>query len=100
MRSPLKVSEPECAYASSEFRTAEIRQGGRIIIPAEFRRALDIHEGERLMIRLENGELRITTRRRQILEAQKKFQALFPQEDGRCWSEELNAERRTETEQD
>lgn len=96
MSSPYKTAEPETAYAASATRTAEIKQGGRIVIPAEFRKALDIHEGDKLLVRVQDGELRITTRRAQIQEARKKFQALFPDADGRCWSDELIAERRAE----
>lgn len=91
-----KTAEPEAAYAVSATRTAEIRQGGRIVIPAEFRKALDIHEGDKLLVRLQDGELRITTRRAQIQEAQKKFRAMFPDGGGRCWSDEMIAERRAE----
>ena len=96
MPTPYKTAEPETAYAASAARTAEIKQGGRIVIPAEFRKALDIHEGDKLLVRLQDGELRITTRRAQIQEARKKFRAMFPDDDGRCWSDELIAERRAE----
>ncbi len=99
MSTPNIVAELAVAYTVTESfptRTTEIRQGGRIVIPVEFRRALDIREGDKVQVRLENGELRITTRRAQINAAHKKFQALFPADDGRCWSEELMVERRSE----
>lgn len=99
MSTPNRVAEPAVSYAVTERfppRMTEIRQGGRIVIPVEFRRALDIREGDKVLVRLENGELRITTRRAQINAAHQKFQALFPADDGRCWSEELIAERRSE----
>lgn len=36
-----------------------IGEGGRLIIPAVYRKALDLHPGDELIIRIENGELRL-----------------------------------------
>lgn len=38
---------------------AKIGEGGRLIIPAAYRKALDLHPGDELIIRIENGELRL-----------------------------------------
>lgn len=38
---------------------AKIGEGGRLIIPAAYRKALNLHPGDELIIRLEDGELRI-----------------------------------------
>lgn len=37
----------------------KIGEGGRLIIPANIRKALDLHTGEEVIIRLEAGEMRI-----------------------------------------
>ena len=37
----------------------KIGEGGRLIIPAAYRKALNLHPGDELIIRIENGELRL-----------------------------------------
>jgi AbrB family looped-hinge helix DNA binding protein len=41
-----------------EFRI-KIGEGGRMIIPAAYRKAMHIHPGDELVARLQNGELRL-----------------------------------------
>jgi AbrB family looped-hinge helix DNA binding protein len=38
---------------------AKIREGGRLIIPASYRKALNLHTGDELIMQLEEGEIRI-----------------------------------------
>lgn len=38
---------------------AKIGEGGRLIIPAAYRKALGLHVGDELIIRLEAGEIRL-----------------------------------------
>ncbi len=45
-------------------------KGGRLVIPAPLRRALEIEPGDALVLTLADGELRITTRRQAIARAQ------------------------------
>ncbi len=45
-------------------------KGGRLVIPAPLRRALEIEPGDALVLTLADGELRITTRRAAIARAQ------------------------------
>jgi AbrB family looped-hinge helix DNA binding protein len=40
--------------------STRITQGGRVVIPAEFRRALGLEEGDEVILRLVDSELRIT----------------------------------------
>lgn len=47
-------------------------KGGRLVIPAPLRRALDIEPGDELVLTLADGELRITTRGRAIARAQER----------------------------
>lgn len=49
---------------------ARINENGRVVIPASFRRTLDIRPGETLVLRIENHELRITTLRQRLAKAQ------------------------------
>lgn len=37
----------------------KIGEGGRLVIPAVYRKALGLHPGDELIIRIENGELRL-----------------------------------------
>lgn len=69
-------------------------EGGRIVIPAEFRQVLGIEVGDQITLRLEEGELRILSLDRAI----RRAQALVRQyvEPGRSLSQELIDERRRE----
>ena len=74
--------------------SARIADGGRLVIPAEYRRALGLETGDEVIIRLEDGELRILTR----AEAVKRAQAIVRRHvrKGRSLVDELTAERRAE----
>ena len=71
-----------------------IGAGGRIVIPAEIRRELGMEEGEPVVMRVEDGELRIWT----IDEGIRRAQAIASKYviPGRLASDELIAERRAE----
>ena len=45
-------------------------QNGRLVIPAPFRRALGIEAGDELVLSLDEGQLRISTREQAIARAQ------------------------------
>jgi len=74
--------------------SAKITEGGRVVIPAEYRRELGLEPGDEVIIRLEDGELRILTR----AEAVRRAQALVERhvKRGRSLVDELSAERREE----
>jgi len=40
-------------------RHVKMGEGGRLIIPASYRKALNLHIGDELVLRLEDGELRL-----------------------------------------
>ena len=69
--------------------------GGRVVIPAEFRKELGLAPGDRLMLVLEDGQVRLLTPQRAI----ERSQAVVRQyvQKGRSLSDELLAERREET---
>ena len=73
---------------------ARVGAGGRIVIPAEIRRALGMEEGEPVVMRVEDGELRIWTIDEGIRRVQERVKPyIIP---GRSMVDELIAERRTE----
>jgi AbrB family looped-hinge helix DNA binding protein len=71
-----------------------LSRGGRIVIPAEFRRAMGIEVGQEVVLRLEDGELRVSTLAGAIRRAQDLVRRHVPPE--RSLVEELLAERRRE----
>jgi AbrB family looped-hinge helix DNA binding protein len=72
----------------------KIASGGRIVLPAEYRRALGLREGEDAILVLEDQELRILSRREAIRRAQELVSQYIP--EGRSLADELIAERRRE----
>jgi AbrB family looped-hinge helix DNA binding protein len=72
----------------------KIGEGGRIVIPAEYRRALGLKVGDNVTLTLDDDELRLTTRRAAIKRAQRILRQYIP--EGRMLSDELIAERRRE----
>jgi antitoxin PrlF len=74
----------------------KLTDGGRIVIPAEYRQALGLHIGDDLILRLEDGEVHIFTPQQAIKRAQELVRLYVPQ--GRSLVEELIAERRAENE--
>ena len=73
---------------------ARVSEGGRILIPAEYRRALGVGIGDEVILRLVDGELRIRTLMAAIQHAQALVRQYIPA--GRSLADELIAERRSE----
>lgn len=71
-------------------------EGGRVVIPAEFRRALKLDVGDEVILRLGEGELTILTPRQAIRRAQQLVRKYIP--EGRKLAEELITDRRAEVE--
>lgn len=78
--------------------STQITSGGRIVIPAELRRALGLKDGDEVLIRLEGGELRISTRRERLERARALVRARFA--PGRSLADELIGERRAEADRE
>jgi AbrB family looped-hinge helix DNA binding protein len=70
----------------------QIGEKGRIVIPAAMREALGMKEGDAVLLRVEDNELRISTRRARIRRAQERARRYI--KPGVLLSEELSAERR------
>lgn len=71
-----------------------IREGGRLVIPAAYRKALGIKPGDEVLMTLEDGEIRVVSTRQAIARAQTLLRHYIPK--GRSLSEELIKERREE----
>jgi AbrB family looped-hinge helix DNA binding protein len=64
---------------------------GRLVIPAVMRAALGIADGDMLIVRVVDGELRIATLRERLRQAQERAKKYIPA--GVSLADELSAER-------
>jgi len=71
---------------------ANIGSGGRLVIPAAFRKKMGVEVGDEVLIRLEDGEVRVISRQAALRRAQARV-AKYVRDD-RGWTDELIAERR------
>lgn len=76
----------------------KVSEGGRIVLPAEYRRALGVIIGDDVILRLEDGAVRIYTLREAIRHAQELVRKYVPAD--RSLADELIAERRAEAERE
>ncbi len=72
--------------------------GGRVVIPAVFREAMRVKEGDRLMAHVIDGELRLITPEMSIKLAQKMVRESIPGDDS--LADTLIEDRRREFEQE
>lgn len=73
----------------------KLSPGGRVVIPAEYRRVLGLKEGDELILTLEDGTIRIDTRRSLLRQAQAIVDQ-YAADDPSSWSEELIRQRQDE----
>ena len=69
-----------------------IGEKGRVVIPAAIRKALGMDVGDVIDMRMENGELCISTRESRLRRAQEWVRQVVP--PGVSLADELSAERR------
>lgn len=72
----------------------KVVEGGKLVIPATFRRAMGIAPGDTVIVELDEGELRVRSLSSAIRRVQERIRELNP--EGRLLSEELIADRRVE----
>jgi AbrB family looped-hinge helix DNA binding protein len=77
---------------------SRLDRGGRVVIPAEYRRALGLRAGEEVILRLEDGEVRLLTLAEGIRRAQELVRRYLP--EGRSLSDELIAGRKEQGERE
>jgi AbrB family looped-hinge helix DNA binding protein len=74
--------------------TVALGERGRLVLPAQLRRRLDLHPGDRLILTVEpEGGFRVVTVREQARRLLGLYRDLAP---GRSLADELIAERREE----
>jgi AbrB family looped-hinge helix DNA binding protein len=71
---------------------ARINENGRVVIPANFRKALGISAGDEVVLRIEDNELRITTLKQRLERARRRVRKYV--KPGRSLVDDLLAERR------
>jgi bifunctional DNA-binding transcriptional regulator/antitoxin component of YhaV-PrlF toxin-antitoxin module len=72
----------------------KLGEGGQIVIPPEYLQILGLEVGDTAILRLEEGQVVISTPRQAIRKAQELVSKYLP--EGRSLSDELIAERRLE----
>lgn len=80
-----------------EFKT-QITKGGRLIVPARLRKELQIEVGDEVMLRLENGSIRLIPLRQAVELAQKMVRQYVPKNTSLV--EELIQARRSEADRE
>ena len=56
----------------------KISEGGRVVIPVEIRRALNLKDGDSVLWDLVDGQARLSTQRSQLEQARSLFQEYCP----------------------
>jgi len=74
----------------------KMSEGGRVVVPAEIRKALNIKDGDTVYWELKGGEARLTTRMARLHRAQEIAQKYFQAPPGVSIVDEFIAERRAE----
>lgn len=69
----------------------KISKEGRILIPLDIRKSLQLQEGDELILRIEDGELRLLTLDQAVHQAQQLYRTYA---GNRSLKDELIAERR------
>lgn len=75
-----------------------LSENGRLVIPAAFRQALGLKPGDRLVIRVEDDELRISSPRQALARARRLLRQHIP--PGKDLTQSLIDDRRREAERE
>ena len=74
--------------------TTRIGKGGRVVIPAEYRKALGVEPGDKVVMVLKDGEVRILSLQQAVARAQEIVRRFVPEGSGLV--KELISDRREE----
>ena len=74
----------------------KLGEGGRLVIPAEYRRELGVESGDELVLVLEDKSIRVVTPQEGIRRAQAIIRSYIP--EGPSLADELIADRRRDSE--
>ena len=74
----------------------KISEGGRVVIPVEIRRALNLKDGDSVLWDMVDGQARLSTQRSQLEQARALFQQLCPPQAKGQQVAQFIAERRAE----
>ena len=77
---------------------AKLNANGRVVIPAAVRKALDLRPGDELLMRVEDGELRLSTRRQALARVRRMVREYIPSDAD--LTESLIKDRREEAERE
>jgi antitoxin PrlF len=77
---------------------AKLGEGGRLVIPAEYRKAMGVEAGDDLVLVFEENSVRVLTPREGVRRAQALIRRYVP--EGVSLSEELIEDRRRESERE
>ena len=84
--------ESESSFAPLEQTSVNVGKGGRIVIPAPYRKALGIADGDAVFIKLEGEELRVVSDETEVRRAREMIDRYVP--EGVSLVDELLRERR------
>ena len=72
----------------------KVVEGGKLVIPAAFRREMGVKPGDTVIVELDHGELRVRSLSSAIRRVQERMRELNP--EARSLADELIADRRAE----
>jgi AbrB family looped-hinge helix DNA binding protein len=75
---------------------SKLEANGRVVLPAEYRRALGLKPGDPIVVSLEGDAIRLHALKRELAETQRYFRQFGDPDE--LWSESLIRDRRTEAE--
>lgn len=81
-------------------QAVKMSEGGRVVVPAEIRKAMGLKEGDTVLWEYTDGEARMTTRQARLQRAQELVARYCPRQEGESIVDEFIAERRTEAEKE